>query len=251
MENLLPPGPVELLTLDPLTLAFALAVTVIAATVQGTVGFGFGIVSVPVLLLVDPRLAPVPQLCVQLPLSCMMLYRERQHADLRSVAFMTLGRFPGTALGMLLIAVPEAARNGIIGTITLVAVALLSTSRTVARTRPTETVAGFFSGAADYLSAMGGPPLALLYKDDKGATVRASLALAFTVGNVMTLAGRLGRRDFTALDLELGLFLLAPTVLGLWLSRFLMGRVEGRPLRLSILTISGACAVALLAKSLL
>jgi uncharacterized membrane protein YfcA len=49
---------VELLTLDPLTLAFALAVTVIAATVQGTVGFGFGIVSVPVLLLVDPRLRP-------------------------------------------------------------------------------------------------------------------------------------------------------------------------------------------------
>ena len=87
-----------------------------------------------------------------------MLYRERQHADLRSVAFMTLGRFPGTALGMLLIAVPEAARNGIIGTITLAAVALLSTSRKVARTRRTEAAAGFFSGAADYLSAMGGPP---------------------------------------------------------------------------------------------
>jgi uncharacterized membrane protein YfcA len=241
---------VELLTLDPLTLAFALAVTVIAATVQGTVGFGFGIVSVPVLLLVDPRLAPMPQLCVGLPLSFLMLYRERQHADLRSVAFMTLGRFPGTAVGMLLIAVPEAARNGIIGTITLVAVALLSTSRKVARNRRTESAAGFFSGAADYLSAMGGPPLALLYKDDNGPTVRASLALAFAVGSITTLAGRFGRSDFTALDLWLGLFLLAPTVTGLWLSRFLMGRVEGRPLRLSILTISGACAVALLAKSL-
>lgn len=241
----------ELLTLDPLTLALALMVTVIAATVQGTVGFGFGIVSVPVLLLVDPRLAPMPQLCVGLPLSFLMLYRERQHADLRSVAFMTLGRLPGTAVGMLLIAVPEAARNGIIGTITLVAVALLSTSRKVARNRRTESAAGFFSGAADYLSAMGGPPLALLYKDDNGPTVRASLALAFAVGSITTLVGRFGRSDFTALDLWLGLFLLAPTVLGLWLSRYLMGRVEGRPLRLSILTISGACAVALLAKSLL
>ncbi|MCA9536338.1 MAG: sulfite exporter TauE/SafE family protein [Myxococcales bacterium] len=240
----------ELLTLDPLTLALAFGVTVIAAGVQGTVGFGFGIVSVPILILVDPRLAPVPQLCVQLPLTFMMLYRERKHADLRSVGYMTLGRLPGTALGMLLITVPEAARNGIIGMITLIAVALLSTERRVARNARTETAAGFFGGAADYLSAMGGPPLALLYKEDAGPTVRASLALAFSVGIVMTLGGRVVRGDFAALDLWLGLFLVVPTLLGLWLSRYTIGRVEGRPMRLSILIISGACALALLAKAI-
>ena len=73
------PAVLDVLDLSALELALCLAMMAIAALVQGTVGFGFAIVSVPVLSLVNPALAPVPQLLVQVPLSFGMFLRERRH----------------------------------------------------------------------------------------------------------------------------------------------------------------------------
>lgn len=50
-------------------LAVAFVVTALSSTVQGTIGFGFAVLSVPVLSLLDTRLAPVPQLLLALPIS--------------------------------------------------------------------------------------------------------------------------------------------------------------------------------------
>ena len=56
-------------------LTLALVITAIAAMLQGSVGLGFAMVSVPLLSLIDPRLAPVPQLLVSLPLALAMAWR--------------------------------------------------------------------------------------------------------------------------------------------------------------------------------
>ncbi|MCL1692867.1 MAG: sulfite exporter TauE/SafE family protein, partial [Actinomycetia bacterium] len=57
----------------------ALIVTFIAAAIQGVVGMGFAMVSVPILALINPSLAPVPQLLITLPLTISMAWRERHH----------------------------------------------------------------------------------------------------------------------------------------------------------------------------
>jgi uncharacterized membrane protein YfcA len=46
---------------EPVQLVVALAVTFLGAVAQGVVSIGFGVLSVPVLSLIDPVLAPVPQ----------------------------------------------------------------------------------------------------------------------------------------------------------------------------------------------
>ena len=48
--------------------AIAAMVTIAASAVQGTLGFGFGLLSVALLRLVHPDLAPVPQMVVSLVL---------------------------------------------------------------------------------------------------------------------------------------------------------------------------------------
>ena len=48
-------------------LVIALVITAAGAFVQGTIGVGFGIVSVPLLSLINPVLAPVPQLLLVSP----------------------------------------------------------------------------------------------------------------------------------------------------------------------------------------
>jgi hypothetical protein len=45
----------------------ALIVTFFAASIQGVVGVGLAMVSVPILALIDPSLAPVPQLLITIP----------------------------------------------------------------------------------------------------------------------------------------------------------------------------------------
>lgn len=42
---------------------------IFATTVQGIAGLGFAMVSVPILALIDPSFAPVPQLLMTLPLT--------------------------------------------------------------------------------------------------------------------------------------------------------------------------------------
>ena len=55
------------LEVGPWALAAGVAVSFLAGVVQGTLGFGMGLVSVPILALVSPLLAPSPQVLLSLP----------------------------------------------------------------------------------------------------------------------------------------------------------------------------------------
>ncbi|MCH7845622.1 MAG: sulfite exporter TauE/SafE family protein [Acidobacteria bacterium] len=73
----------------------ALVITLAAALIQGVVGVGFAMVSVPLLALIDPRLAPVPQLLIAIPMTMTMAWRERGYIELQRITWIIVGRFPG------------------------------------------------------------------------------------------------------------------------------------------------------------
>lgn len=232
-------------------LALAFAWTVLAAAVQGTVGFGFAVVSVPALSLVDPALAPVPQLLVTLPLTLSMAWRERHAVELSGVGWLLLGRVPGALLGVALLKLADASTlDVVIALVVLSAVAAMSTGRGVPRNGLTEFTAGVTSGAMSLVSSIGGPPIALLYRDAPGPTLRASLAAVFTVGVLITTTSRALAGEITRSDVILGACLLPAMLLGLRLSHAFKGRVEGRPLRIAVLVVASLSAVGLLARAL-
>tara|TARA_B100001750_G_C15507978_1_gene601670 strand:- start:542 stop:1465 length:924 start_codon:yes stop_codon:yes gene_type:complete len=225
-------------------------ISILAGLIQGSLGFGFAIVSVPLLVLLDERLAPVPQILAALPLSILVWWRERAHTEVRAVVLMSLGRLPGTFLGHALLGVASAAVLDVtIGSLVLFAVVVLAVGRAVPRNPTTETVAGLLSGTAGYVSAISGPPIALLYKGAPGATARATISLILVVGSVITLSGRFMGGRFTELDLWLGAVALPSTLLGLWLSGFVKDRIEGRPMQLGILALCTLAGVALLGRA--
>ncbi|MDH5491734.1 MAG: sulfite exporter TauE/SafE family protein [Myxococcales bacterium] len=232
----------DLLQLPWHHLLLAAVVTFLAGLVQGTIGLGFSIVSVPILMLADPRFAPVPQLLIRVPMVIYMIRREHASLDLKGAIWTTIGRFPGTLAGIALLTVAsQGMLDAVIAAIVLVGVLALSRGWSIRRTALNESVAGFFSGLGAFVSSIGGPPLALLYRNADGPTIRATLALIFGVGVGVTLGGRFLAGRITGLDFELAAFMLMPMALGLWASRFLLGRVEGAPLRRAILAV---CAVA-------
>lgn len=72
----------------------ALAVTFVAALVQGTIGTGLDMLSVPILTLIDPALAPVPQLLVTLPPTVAMFRRERHAVEWVGAIRVAAARIP-------------------------------------------------------------------------------------------------------------------------------------------------------------
>lgn len=86
-------------------LIIALLVTAAAAALQGTVGVGFAMVSVPVLTLLNSDFTPVPQILLSFPMTVFMVLRERRHLDLKGAAWVLSGRLPGAVAGAILLGV--------------------------------------------------------------------------------------------------------------------------------------------------
>ena len=244
----------NLLGLDiPISASMMCAVIVIsglAAAIQGVVGFGYAIVAVPLLSLLDPRFAPVPQILTALPLTVMTAWHERGHIDGAGVAWILAGRVPGFVIGALLVTVASLrVLDVFIGLSVLVGVVCMGARGRIPRNRVVDVSAGTVSGVTGYVSGIGGPPLALLYRDARGPIIRSTLGVLFAVGVVATITIRAAVGQVTELDVKLGAVLLAPVVFGTWVSRFLHGMIEGRALRIAVMALSAAAGIGLLLRA--
>jgi uncharacterized membrane protein YfcA len=238
------------LPVSTLELVIALAVTAFGALVQGMFGIGFGVISVPILALVNPILAPVPQLLLAVPLAWSMAWRERVHIERRGAAWLIAGRAPGVliGLGLLAIATQRTLDVGIALSV-LVAVAILGTGLTVPRNHATEFGTGIVAGVMGMVASMGGPPAALLFKDEEGPVIRATLALFFSFGLVVTLIGRIAGGKITGDDVILALLLMPALGAGYVASSRLRSKVDAAPLKPVILGLATVAAGGLLIRA--
>lgn len=224
---------------------------VFAAAVQGTIGLGFNIISVPVMSLINPALVPVPQLILSLPQTIAAVAREHRGVDRKGVLWIFLGRLPGAAIGIWLVAVAtDRVLDIFIGSMVLLAVLILASGVKLVRTKAIEFGTGVLAGVSSYVSAIGGPPVALLYSRDEGPTIRATLGLIFIVGVSITLVLRAVSGDVTSADVVLGLALMPAAALGFAMSSWLKDRVDPAHLRIAIFVVSSVAAIALLGRAL-
>lgn len=236
--------------MTPLGWGVALLVTFVAAALQGVVGMGFAMLSVPILSLIDPRLAPVPQLLITMPLTISMAWRERDHLDLAGVGWIIAGRVPGAFIGLALLAVAVGrALDLAIAVLVLIAVAIIASGRHVKRNPGTEFGAGVMSGISGLVASIGGPPLALLYTEAEGPTVRSSLAAVFTVGLTFTLVARTATGNITSQDFVIAAILFPALVLGYLFSGRLARRVNQVQIRYGLLILSTLGAIGLIIRA--
>lgn len=221
----------------------------LGAAVQGSVGFGFALVVVPVLTLVRPEALPATVLLLTIPMAMSMAVRERHAIDVTGLAYLLLGRLAGTFGGVgLLLLVPDRFLSVLFGSLILVAVLTSLFSPKVDLRNRTRVAGGVASGIMGTAAGIGGPPLALIYQSRSGPQIRATLAVAFSMGTTISLlslavAGKVGPEH-----LLLALGLLPALLMGLWGGRFVAEFLAGRWLRPAILlfaAVSGLTAVLL------
>ena len=229
---------------------FVIAATVVvASTIQGVVGFGANLLAVPVVALIIPSALPGAMVIPGVPMAIAMAVRERVHIDWRGSRFILIGRFPGTVLGVAVVAlVSSEILAVVVGLIVIGAAALSAIAGHLhpGVTPTTATATGIATGVTGTAAAIDGPPLALLYQHDPPPVFRSTLATQFAIGTAFTLTGLLAGGQLHGWQVLLGVSLMPSFFVGLFLSQLIRPHVETRNLRPAVLTIAaltGAAAI--------
>jgi hypothetical protein len=228
-----------------------LVASAVGGMIQGSIGFGFALVVVPTLTIVQPEAVPPTVLLMALPLTAAMAWRERGHIDRRGFGFILFGRLVGTAAGVaIVLTVPLETLPVVIGTMIVLAVLLSAAGIEPSPTPAVAFGAGMVSSVMGTTSAIGGPILAVVYQRRPGPELRSTLAISFFFGVSISLAALALAGEVQRWHPVLALELIPALLLGLWLSRRVASVIDERWLRPAVLIFAGAAGLYIVGRAL-
>jgi uncharacterized protein len=222
----------------------------VGAFIQAVAGLGMGLVAAPTVALLDPALMPALPLWFGLFISGLSLAAERRHIDWHAIRWSLPGRAVGTVPGVMLVAAFTAQQLGVAVAV-MVLVAVLLSWHTVALpvTRSTLAGAGFAGGVAGTATSIAGPPMALLFQHRRPSEVRATLAVFFFAGVLMSLTGLAITSSLPLASLVVAVVLGPGVIVGLWAGTRLRDSLPRERFRRAVLVVCAASAVVLLLRS--
>jgi uncharacterized membrane protein YfcA len=231
-------------------LVLAIAAVVLGSVVQTLSGVGGGFIIVPLLALLDMAWVPAPLVLSSISLSGLMAWRERQAIDSAHMLPMMIGVLVGGVAGAGLLTAVSFDQLGIVfGSMILLAVVIVSSGLHVRLNNISASIAGLVAGTMGASSGIGAPVIALLYRDQSGPTVRATLALLYTVASFIILLALIGTGHFSLEDLYRGLALIPGFLLGYAISFRLTARLDHGATRVIVLVVSASAGVMLMLRS--
>ena len=211
---------------------------------QGSIGFGLGLVAAPLLILINPKLIPGPLLCTGTMLALLILIRQRRSVHLGGLGWALVGRVGGAILGALTLSVmPRDVAVFVLGMVILLGVGL---SLLPWKLRPgiwTMLGAGTASGYMATLTSVGGPPIALVYQDSSGDRLRGTLSGFLMIGAFISLVALSITGHFGGTQLRLSFLILPGLIGGFIVSIYTSRLLDQGWTRPAVLTTSAATAV--------
>lgn len=228
------------------------ATVVVASALQASIGFGIGMLAAPVVALVDPGLIPGTLIMVATLVTLMVVVQERQEIDLHGTGWALAGRVPGTIAGALLLAsLPERGLAIMLAAVVLAGVVMTSFGWIPLPRRRNVVLAGAASGVLGTATAIGGPPMALVWQRNAGARLRGTMGGFFLVGSLMSLAALAATGAITGHTLVAFAVLIPAAVTGYGLSRGLNRLLDPKRLRWLAISASALGAMVLIGRELL
>jgi hypothetical protein len=222
----------------------------VGAVVQGSIGVGLNIVAAPFVALTVPEALPATLVLIAVPLAITTLVREHHAVHRVALPWMLAGALPGTAVGLLILEVADVRTlTVIVASTVLVGVLLSVLAPPVPITRTTAFVAGLTSNVFGTATAVGGPPVALLFQHTPGPTARATLGAAFAWSASLSIVGYVAIGEISGDQVLFALALAPVMVTGLWISRRFHVHVDGGWLRPAVLALSAVAGLAALLRA--
>jgi uncharacterized membrane protein YfcA len=238
---------------DGLIVAGVIALaTLVGATIQGSIGFGVNLVTVPVLALVLPDALPATVVLIGIPLALAMVRHEIHAVDRPGLAWIIVGRVPGTLAGTWLVTTlsPDGLKV-LIGVCVFLA-ATVSLFIPPIRLRPANQMAGgFAAGITGTAAGIGGPPVALLYQHHPGPAMRATVSAAFFFGALLSATSLAVAGEVRAADVAIAAGLLPMVLIGSVLGRRSHDLLDRRWLRPAVLGFAAVSSVVAIVTALI
>lgn len=213
-------------------------VILVAAWLQGAVGFGLGMITAPILALLRPDLLPATVIVLAFFTSLFVLLREWKAVDWRMFGWLFIGRLPGTLVGAVAVAVFAPVYISLLVGMTVIGGVVLSSLGWYPRPNGRNLiVAGAVSGVFGTSTSIGGPPIAIVMRRYPPGILRATMSAYFTVGSVVSLVALWVGRSFDTTH-----FLAAAALVPFVLTGLIVSNVVGRQLNGALLFTVGAIA---------
>jgi uncharacterized membrane protein YfcA len=237
--------------MDIATLFLVLIISTAGSALQGSVGFGLGFVAVPLLAFIDQRYLPGPLLLAAFFLTVLLAYREHQAIEFKGIKWVIGGRFLGSLIGaQLLVLVPDGYLSLIFALMVMIGVILSISGLKLELNNRNLFSSGTLSGLMSTTSAIGGPPMALLYQYLNGPSFRGTLSGIFMIGAVISVIFLVIIHRFGITELKLTLILLPGIFIGYFISKYTARLLDKGFLRPAILAFSFISGTILLLKTI-
>jgi hypothetical protein len=221
------------------------------ALLQGSVGFGFALVAAPLLVLIEPRLVPGPLLMTSLVLTTLITWRDFKSVRLGDLGWSLPGRVVGTGVAIAALAVvPERRLQLLLGVVMLVSTGLAATPLRIAPGPASLFGAGTMAGITGTLTSVGGPPMALIYRDETGPRLRGTLNAFFVFGVCISLIGLMLSGHFGREHALMALVLMPGAPVGFWFSHHTAGILDRGYTKPVVLALSAVAAALVVVKAL-
>jgi uncharacterized membrane protein YfcA len=236
------------------TVASALGVALVvalAATVQLSAGFGFGLAAIPLLsVVIDPHRAVIVALTLATFTNCYQAWAGRHDADRGVVGRLLLGAALGMPIGLFVfLRTSDRVLGAVIGVAVLVAVVVIARGLDLRHAGPGLDVGGgFVSGALTMSAGINGPPLVFVLqaRHFDQHRFRGTITTVFAVLDIVSVilfvaAGEFDREVLIAVAVAMPALAVGARA-GIALRRHLDAR-RFRRLVLTLLTVAGISAL--------
>ncbi|MGI9353028.1 MAG: TSUP family transporter [Rhizobiaceae bacterium] len=224
----------DLLTFSELLLCCG--IVMIASILQISVGMGFGMLAAPMIALIKPEIVPGSILIMGLVVAFSGAWRERQHISAVELKLGIGGRVIGSGMAfVILLLIPSVEVFLILfGLVMLVAVLLTASGIRLSFNNNNLFNLSVVSGLMGTITAVGAPPMAIIYHDRLPNIVRPTLNAFFGAGSVLGIISLSASGWLSLPDLIAAVFFLPAMFIGIliaeplksipttWLSRILL-----------------------------
>jgi len=224
------------------------ASVMVAAMVQAVSGFGFALLSVPLMTLaVDVHTAVIVSTLTGVVVTTSLAWHLREHADLVLARRLAAAAYAGMPLGLaVFLVVGEQTLLRLLGLAVVVAVVLLVAGVDLSRRgRGLELGAGFISGVLSTSVSTNGPPIvfALQCRRLGADAFRGTITMVFALSNLGAIAAFLLAGEVTVDGVRASALSVPALLVGQALGRPLRPRLQGEPFRWLVLAMLTAVAV--------
>jgi len=226
-------------------------VIICGATFQASIGYGFGLVVVPFLLLLNPALVPVPLLVASVFLMAYVSFKNRFSLSGHSVKPLLIGLLFGAPLGALILTfIDSTLFIYSVSVVVLLGLILSGLNISIKVSKISQFASGLLANIIGTSTGLGGVAIALLYQNESGKRIRAVLSTAFLIGSLFSLVALYFTSNITSTSIILGLYLQPGVVLGSLLGARLAVYIDQGYSRIAILLLSILSVLALILKTL-